>query len=295
MKDTKIGVVGGDLRQLYAAEELAQQGFECAAFGFDNCKKEIRLATRTIRLEDAIRFSEAIILPLPYSTDNIHLNTPLSKNEIHLGDLFSLFTPGQIIAGGKFDDTAASLAKERGVTLADYYDREDLAVLNAVPTAEGAVSIAMNASPSTVSGSRVLVVGFGRIGKILSHKLAGLGADVSVSARSLSDFAWIEAYGYTKISYDEFDAALPAFDIIFNTVPAIMLDAARLDLLKPDAVVIDLASRPGGVDSDAAKAKNREVISALSLPGKYAPQTAGRTLSRAVEIILTSAKENVQS
>ena len=286
--DIKIGVIGGDLRQLFAADELAAEGYEVAVYGFDEYAGSFGMTTRCLSIHDTIRKAKFIVLPLPYSIDKIHLNTPLSQCEIHLEEIFNSesINENQVIAGGKFDLTAENLASRKNLNLIDYYKREDLSVLNALPTAEGAINIAMQELPTTLSNSKVLVMGYGRIGKILAHKLYGLHTDVYVSARKHEDFAWIEAFGYKGVRYSDIDKHLGGFDVIFNTAPVLMLDGNRLEKIKSDAVIIDLSSAPGGVDFNAAKYLGKNVIWALSLPGKYAPSTAGKTLAKIIKIIL---------
>ena len=117
-------------------------------------------------------------------------------------------------------------------------------------------------------------MGFGRIGKVLSKMLSGIGAKVYCEARKNEDIAWIKAYGYEPIHLNDLDKHLGMFDIIINTIPFQILDNDRLDLLKKDIVIIDLASNPGGVDRKAAKEKNIKLVWALSLPGKVAPVTS---------------------
>jgi dipicolinate synthase subunit A len=104
--------------------------------------------------------------------------------------------------------------------------------------------------------------------------LSGIGAKVYCEARKNEDIAWIKAYGYEPIHLNDLDSHLSKFDIIINTIPFQILDNDRLDLLKKDIVIIDLASNPGGVDRKAAKEKNLKLIWALSLPGKVAPVTS---------------------
>ena len=285
--DIKIGLLGGDLRQLVAAQELADEGYEVAVYGFDEYAGSLGKTTRCVSIEDTIRKSDFVIMPLPYSVDKIHLNTPLSQSEIHLEDIFNHIESWQIVTGGRFDSIARTLAEKHNLTLTDYYDREDLTILNALPTAEGAINIAMQELPITISNSKVLILGYGRIGKVLAHKLYGLHADIHVCARKYEDFAWIEAFGYKGLSYDALNKHLNKFDIVFNTVPSLVLDAQRLEKIKPDAVIIDLASNPGGVDFTSAKNLGRNVIWALSLPGKYAPITSGKMLAKTIKIIMS--------
>ena len=104
----------------------------------------------------------------------------------------------------------------------------------------------MQELPVTISNSKILIMGYGRIGKILAHKLYGLHADIYICARKHEDFAWIEVFGYKSLSYDALDNYLNNFDVVFNTVPFLMLDANRLQKLKSETVIIDLASNPGG-------------------------------------------------
>ena len=266
--DIKIGVIGGDLRQLVAADQLAADGYEVAVYGFDEYIGSFGMTTRCLSVEDTIRKADFIILPLPYSVDKIHLNTPLSQNEIHLEDVFNAvnINENQVILGGKFDSAAENLALKNKLKLIDYYKREDLSILNSIPTAEGSINIAMQEMPVTLSNSKVLVMGYGRTGKVLAHKLYGLHADVYVSARKYDDFAWIEAFGYKGLNYDVLDDYLDRFDAVFNTVPTLMLNRKRLKKIKSDAVIIDISSNPGGVDFTAAKELGKNVIWALSLP-----------------------------
>ena len=157
---------------------------------------------------------------------------------------------------------------------------------NALPTAEGAINIAMQEMPGMIANSKILIMGYGRIGKLLAHKLNGLDAQIWISARKSKDLAWIEAFGYNAVTYNEIDDFLHEFDVIFNTVPSLLLDEQRLQNIKEECVIIDLASNPGGIDFLSAKNLGRNVIWALSLPGKYAPLTAGKILARTLKIIM---------
>ena len=284
--DIKIGVIGGDLRQIVCAGELASEGFEVAIYGFEDYNGPVGGVTRCVGMEDALRSAAAVVLPLPYSFDRIHLNTPLTQSDIHLDHLFKCMERGQAVMGGRLDKVAEGYAEAAGVRLHDYYQREELSVLNAIPTAEGAVSIVMQEINRTLTGSRALVLGYGRIGKILAHRLSALSVGVEVAARSGTDFAWIKAYGYGGVKYDELAGRLETYHIIVNTVPSLVLDAQRLSRVRHDAVIVDLASKPGGVDINAAKELGLNVIWALSLPGKFAPVTSGATLKEGVMSIM---------
>ncbi|MCB6365580.1 dipicolinate synthase [Intestinibacillus massiliensis] len=138
----------------------------------------------------------------------------------------------------------------------------------------------------TLHGARALVIGNGRIGKLLSQRLACLGADVTVSARSNADFAWISATGLHTLDTRLLAGHLAPFDVIFNTVPSRVLGLAELAEIPEECLVIDLASKPGGVDFPAAQQLGRRAIWALSLPGKVAPMSSAMAIRDTIYNIL---------
>ena len=277
-------VVGGDMRQAKLAELLADDGHTVHTFALE----------RLGRLEEVeaepdlagAGLADCVVLPLPAVGEGSLLNAPLSSGSHPMAEVLDALRPGQVVCAGMVGGELEALAARRGLVLHDYFRREELAVANAVPTAEGALQIAMEELPVTVHGARVLVVGYGRLGRLLAHRLSGLGARVSVAARKYADLAWIEAFGYGVEHTGQLEGWLCGYDLIVNTVPARVLDAAALAELKPGCLVIDLASKPGGVDFDAAARLGVRAIWALSLPGKVAPVTAGRCIQTTIYNIL---------
>ncbi len=266
-----VWVIGGDLRQVRLAELLRRESHTVHIYALDRVT-EGEESTKGVELADCV------ILPLPVTGDGSLLNTPLSHGSHPLAGVLDALRPGQVICAGKVDPNTAALAAERGLVLHDYFAREELAQANAVPTAEGAIQIAMEELPITLHGARVLVIGCGRVGKLLALRLKGLGAKVSLSARKCSDLAWVEAHDFCVEHTDELDGWLCPYDLIINTVPTRVLGLERLAELKEGCFVIDLASKPGGVDLDAARQLGVKVAWALSLPGKVAPVTAARAV-----------------
>ena len=167
----------------------------------------------------------------------------------------------------------------------DYSLREEFLIKNAVPTAEGAIEIALQELNTTLNGANTVVVGYGRIGKYLAEILKGLNCNVSVIARKESARANAEISGNKAFNFGVTDVYKNA-DIVFNTVPFTVIGDIELTAMRPDTTVIDLASLPGGVDEESAKANNVKVIRALALPGKTAPETAGRVIFETVVTIL---------
>ena len=160
-------------------------------------------------------------------------------------------------------------------------------IANAVPTAEGAIELAISETPITIHNSKCLVMGYGKVGKALSRALSALGAHTYVQARKYADLALIENHGCHPLTMNEAKTHIGDFDIIFNTIPALVLDADTLRAVSRKALIIDLASKPGGVDFSAAKQIGLNVVWALSIPGKVAPVTAGLIIKDTITNILT--------
>lgn len=273
-----FAVIGGDLRQAYIANRLAAQGKTVYALLLE--KNEV--------LEPSLMCSEkpckilplcdAVIFPLPVSGDDRTVNAPFSDSTAELADCFACVREDAAVLAGKVSAQVHAAAKERGIAIIDYLEREELAVKNAVITAEGAVAIAMEELPISLFGSNCLIVGHGRISKALMRILRGLGANVTVAARKYGDLAEIEAEGCAAAHIAALAGKASASDVVFNTVPARVLTREVLSRLRRDALVIDLASKPGGVDLGAAGEMCIKTIWALSLPGKAAPISAGEII-----------------
>lgn len=274
-----FGVLGGDKRQVALAESIASDGYTVYACGFDSI--DFIGDVKKAELYETADKCENIVLPLPVTVDGVHLNTVYSENSIELNDSFADLMRDKLVFGGMMGRLYPTSDKWDLIETYDYYTREEFAVHNAVPTAEGAIETAMREYPGTINGSRCLVVGYGRIGKILSRMLKGIGATVTVSARKKSDIAWIEAMGYTsKLTQNICEKE--QYDIIFNTVPALIFNRRLLSKMRSKPLIIDLASMPGGVDFDAAKKFGINTIHALSLPGKVAPKSAGEIIKNTI-------------
>lgn len=277
-------IVGGDLRQVKLAELLRKDGHRVQTYAMEQRPEQGNLpGTDTLK---GIELADCVILPLPVMAENGILNSKLSSRKVPLQMIFQNLRPGQIVCAGKAPPEVYAMAAQAQVPFWDYFAREELKIANAVPTVEGAIQIAMEELPTTLFGARVLVLGFGRLGKLLAHRLKGMGADVTVAARSYEALAWIEAYGYRPERVDQLDGWLGGYDLLVNTIPTQVLDRVRLGDLAEEALVIDLASKPGGVDLEGAAQLGVKVIWALSLPGKVAPVTSGKIIRDTIYHIL---------
>jgi dipicolinate synthase subunit A len=280
---TAVAIIGGDARQAEMAEMFRKDGFDVRTFGLEKYTGKAHL-TRATSILDAVRGTDCVILPLPINSGD-KLNAPLADREIDFQEIFQLLEK-QCVVGGRIPDEVEQKAMEYGVNLFDYYTREELIVANAIPTAEGAIAAAMRELDVTIHGISCLVLGFGRVGKILAKDLSGLGAHVTVAARKHSDIAWIGAYGHQAIRLRELPEKAGGYDLIYNTAPSLVLDRGILEKVKKDCLVIDLASKPGGVDFNAAGELGVKTLWLLSLPGKVAPVTSGLIVKNTVQNLL---------
>lgn len=270
-----IAVVGGDLRIIKLVEMLIVDGYTVYTYGLEYSEELLKLERVEMcpTLKDALKDTKAVVGPIPLSSDRKHLSMPFSNVKLTIEDFINELN-GKTLVAGNITEPIRAILDEKSIVYIDLLKREEFSVLNTISTAEGTIQIAMEETQKTVHGRNVLIMGFGRIGKVLAKMLTGIGAKVYCEARKNEDIAWIKAYGYEPIHLNNLDRTLSKFDIIINTIPFQLLDENRLDLLKKDVVIIDLASNPGGVDRKAAKEKNIKLIWALSLPGKVAPVTS---------------------
>lgn len=276
---TTFGIIGGDKRQLFLAKSISDSCCDVILGGFDKLQSSGALVLADVRT--AILESDAVIFPLPSVRADRSINTPFSDRTVFLDDIeinALMRKPVFVAMRDKFIKAYPQLEDAR---VFDYCAKEEFAILNALPTAEGAVECAMSRYEGVISGSKCLVVGFGKIGKILAKTLRALDAHVTVSARKDNDFAYIKALGYNAQNTLALKN-VKGFDIVFNTVPKLIFDKQLLMNTDSNTMIIDLASLPGGVDFEAAHKFSIDAVRALSLPGKCAPKTAGEIIKTTV-------------
>ena len=284
----KFAVIGGDLRIIKLVKMLAEEGNTVYTFGLEKAE-ELKDNENIIFCEKLSRAIpedvEVVIGPIPFSSNGVNINAPFSNNEISVRELIHYLNAKILIAGSILPDIY-NLANDEYIEIIDIMKREELAVLNTISTAEGAIEIAIANTNKIIHGSNVLILGFGRIGKVLARKMAGLSAKVTCAARKDEDLAWIRAYGHNETNINNLGENLSKYDIIINTVPHLILTKERLEYVKEDALLIDLASNPGGIDKKTVKERNLKLIWALALPGKVAPVTTAEFIKDTIYNIL---------
>lgn len=246
--------LGGDSRTPWASAFVEQAGYDLTEDG---------------------RSASHVILPMPAFDAQGRV-----RNGPDLETLLSMLEPGKTVVGGVLAPWRTRLEETCGAVF-DFSQDAMLAAANAAVTAEGAVGLAMTKLPVTLEGTPVLVVGWGRIGQLLCRKLDALGAKVTASARKPADLAIISAMGYGHEVTGQWTNP-GRYRVIFNTVPAPVFTAAQMDCADAGCIFMELASSPGGFGSTA----DGRIVQAGGLPGKTAPETAGKLLGASVVRLL---------
>lgn len=287
MQKPKYLVVGGDLRSLYLAELLKKEYHRVEIYGFD---KKFP-GENSVNLTQMMTNSDIIICGIPLVQAGGLVNMPFSEEALPVHTLIDMLPDDGFFVAGKIDKELRESLTKRGIRYLDLLDREDMAVLNAIPAAEGAVEYILKAIPQTIHNSKILILGFGRIGKVLAKILSGFGADVWVEARNYSDLSWIEANGYKPVHLRDLERYVTDMNVIVNTVPHLLITADILNKIHRDCYLLDLASKPGGIDFEHAKKLGFKTDWALSLPGKVAPMTAAEIIKKTIDNVLLEGGE----
>ena len=282
LQDVRIAVVGGDRREWEVVRALVEAGASVGCIGLPQPAAGSPRIGQSPDLATALTGCHVAIAPLS-GTDAYGVirrcapdSPPLRLDVDSLGRMAS----GGVLFIGQAVPFVRQAAQQVGIDIVETERDDELAILNSVPTAEGALQLAMERMPVTIHGSRCAVLGFGRCGLTLALLLSRMGAHVVVVARSPDQRARAESLGLQSLPMSQLIEAIRGADAIFNTVPARVLGREELAATRRDVVIIDIAAEPGGVDFQAAQALEREAHLALGLPGKVAPVTAGRILSR---------------
>ena len=276
MERTHFWVVGGDQRQRRLAKLLRDDGHRVHTFGLEEEQDGL----------EGLSQARCVILPLPAEKPKGEIYTPLCTGRLEVEQVLEGMAPGQLLCGGLLSPHLVEQAGQRGIPAVDYYAREELTLLNAIPTAEGAIQLAMERMPTTIHNARIWILGFGRVGQALALRLQALGAQVCILARSPAQRALAVSLGLEAEPIRGMREWLHCPHLVVNTVPAPLLGVEELSALREGAWVLDLASEPGGVDEKAAQALGVEVVWARGLPGKVAPHTAAEYLKDTVYHIM---------
>lgn len=281
MPNLRFAVIGGDLRQVYLANYLLKKGHTVIVYGLRH-PQLLSGCIPAVDIQQLISAGTQVVLPLPVTKDGVTLFISQTEQTFTIDQLKEHINATNPIYCGVMPKELAAFCEYRHIPYYDLMADGAVAIRNGIATAEGAIAHAVFESVSTLHQSPCLVVGYGRCGKVLAHKLAGIGACVSIAARKPHDLALAESYGYHAIPVSRLKRAIGKYSYIFNTVPAPVLTSDLLSKVNNRTVIIDIASVPGGTDFNYAKKHGICAKLCLGIPGKTAPQTSGEILAEAI-------------
>ncbi|MBQ8246975.1 MAG: dipicolinate synthase subunit DpsA [Lachnospiraceae bacterium] len=272
----KAYLIGGDSREKYLAYQLERKGIE------------IIHPEQVDRLKD--KKADFIVLPTPVTMDRFTVKATEGQRKVTLKEILEITEKGQPIFGGMFPAEFRKALEEKGAVIYDFMKMDDIAIQNAVATAEGAIAEAVFMSNEVIHGQEVLVLGYGRCAEVLADKLKGMAAKVTVMARREEARSRAWTFGNEILAFDDLQE-IEKFHYIFNTVPSMCITKDWIDRLNRYCCIVDIASKPGGVDFDYCSKKGIRAKLCGSLPGRYAPKTSGELLAKKIESILKETQE----
>lgn len=272
----KIGFIGGDLRQLTLMKCFKKDGHTVKIYGYDNVEDSVGSLKE-------LGSCEVLVFPVPTcSGDGIF--APFCESKIHIDDIDLVGCRLIFYAGG--NDLFNKKLVGSGALCINYLKDESLVQKNAIATAEGTLEILINETAETVFGSKVLVTGYGKVAKAVSKMLTSLGASVTIAARRKEALAEAYCDGHKGVNISKLPNVIGEYDVVINTVPSLVIDGEVLMNINDSSLIVDLASKPGGVDFALAKDMNKRVIWALGIPGKVAPVTSGKIIYETLSDIM---------
>lgn len=282
-----FGIIGGDLRQIYMANALCDKGFKVLTYGIDNNLLDINCIKCT-KPEELIKNTNNIILPVPLLSDGKILNKN-SHIDISPEEVLPYLNYGHYIFAGCIPKNITTYFKKKNISFTDFMLLEPVVLFNTIATAEGAICEAICNTPINIEDSKILITGYGRCAKTLAFKLKGLGALVTICARNEASLEEARRFGFNTENIYHMSDIVSGYDIIFNTVPAMVIDRTLINNINLHTLIIDIASKPGGVDFKACREQGIKALHSLGLPGIYAPKSTGDYLMKVLLVYISQS------
>ena len=291
----RVGIVGGDRRELEVARIFSAHGMDVRAVCLPWPDDVQYLGNR---LEEVLGWADLLLAPVG-GVDRfgqvayVIVAGDVPPPRLTVETLRAVRTGTPLFIGAATQALRHACAT-LGIELVEFRESDEFAWRNAVPTAEGAIQMAIQHTEHTLHDSRILVLGFGRSGTVLARTLRGLGADVTVCARGSVDIARAYALGVGPHRMEDLPDLAAKAEVVFNTIPAPVLSAEVLRRMMPGSVIIDIASAPGGTDFTVAKQLGLQAYLAPGLPGITAPRTAGRIVADTILSLWRDMQDGVE-
>ena len=282
--------MGGDARYLEVIRKLSNEVAKLYLIGYDQLTFNEKHVKQTTMETVDFGIIDAIILPVAGTNEDGKIEAMYSDEVISLTEDVVRQTPNHCtIYTGNANAYLKNITHDKQLVALFY--RDDLAVYNSIPTAEGALKLIMEQTDVTVHGSNVMILGFGRVGKTVVNLFSSVGANVRVAVRKSADIARVTEMGLTPVKLEKLEQEIVGMDTIINTIPHPVIDADIIAAMETSTLIVDIASAPGGTDFAFAKTHGIKALHALGLPGKTAPKSAGRIIGSVLLELLRKQKK----
>lgn len=282
-----LAILGGDARQLEVIRKLSEWDATIYLVGFDQLDHGFTGAKQLSLDEVDVENIDAVILPVPGTNEEGEIETIFSNQSTVLTMEWLKKTPEHCtVFTGITNTFLTKCCESADRKLIPLFNRNDVAIFNSIPTVEGTIMMAIQNTDFTIHSSNVIVLGLGRVGMSVARAFDALGANVSVGARKTEDIARVKEMGLRAFHMKELKEQTHDCDMLINTVPAPIVTATVIKNLPTQAIIIDLASKPGGTDFRYAEKRGIKAMLAPGLPGIVAPKTAGSILANVISQLL---------
>lgn len=286
----RIAFIGGDARQIEVIKKCVNLDAIVTLIGFENVKKDFQGIDFKELNNAALQNIDVLVLPIVGTDDEGYIESIFSEKKIKLSkDCLLQFPSNSIVFTGMARPYLKELCRELNINLLELLERDDVAIYNSIPTVEGTLMITIQNTDFTIHGSKAIVLGFGRTGITLARVLDALGANVRVGVRKPEYMARIYEMGLEPFHIDDLDKKVSDIDLLYNTIPQMVVTAKVIANLPLHAFIFDLASKPGGTDFRYAEKRGIKALLAPGLPGIIAPKTAGNIIG---DVIVTMILEH---
>ncbi|MDQ1908889.1 dipicolinate synthase subunit DpsA [Paenibacillus sp. GD4] len=283
----QVAIIGGDARQLEVVHKCSELDATVFLFGFDNLSNQFSGITKAELSPEVLQGMDAVILPAVGTDDEGQVETLFSSVVLKLTDEHIAALPKHAkVFTGMAKPYLRKLCTKYSIELIELFSLDDVAIYNSIPTAEGALMIAIQNTDITIHGSSCMVLGFGRTGLTMARTLQGIGARVQVGVNRPEYYARAHEMGLNPFYTSKLMSHVRDVDLLFNTIPSMIITAQVIAHMPHRAVIIDLASKPGGTDFRFAEKRGIKAILAPGLPGIVAPKTAGRIMADSMSRII---------
>lgn len=275
LKGVTVAVVGGDLRMLEHMRRARAAGAVVQHYGSIPGAEEAAGRPAAASLAAAVQGAQIISCPIPgIGTDGSLFAKYTDEKLLMTPDVLKGAAPGALMFTYLYYPQLIEWAKGTSVEVIGYGEEDELCILHAIPTAEGAIKVAVENTEDTLLGMPVLCFGLGRVGMSVAQAFGAMKSRVTVTARNPAQLARAKSMGFDTVHLSDLLGVLDRFSLIVSSASGKVVTREMIARTRPDALIMDLCSPPGSVDFEAAKELGRRVVWARAQAGS-APRSAG--------------------